>query len=243
MAKVEKVLRLTDVEEGQVWYLADPRRIGKIRGRTTVEVINRRADPPTVEVKPAVIVAVTLSTKPIRDLITEDEALETAKLARDLKKAIKPGAPDETSWQEIWAERVVHPLEFIPKLRTYARNEKKNIIELYCEAETGRAERRMRTSPVIHKAIEGVVVPPENVPEGLFISREDVQVSGGDAQVAAPEPTPTEGEPVAEEVQVPGPNKASYHDLQMAAKAAGIKANQPREALEAALVEWATGTG
>uniref|UniRef100_A0A6M3LBI7 Uncharacterized protein n=1 Tax=viral metagenome TaxID=1070528 RepID=A0A6M3LBI7_9ZZZZ len=158
-------LRLKDFKKGDVWLIDDPKRICKVVETRQIEVTTRTG----VETEDAVEVLSTLRTKPIKGLVDEKEAAE----CETLIKGLRDYGDDE--WSELWAERSVNPVEMVRKKGVFERIEGKWVVEVYCEDERGRRARlagepkgRCGTCPIRKKRIDGIKVPPGDVPVGLF---------------------------------------------------------------------------
>lgn len=160
-------MKLSDVQVGDVWYLDDPKRIARVESSTKASIFDARTKQNNYV--DGYLVTATVPTVPISGFLSAEEADTNQYLQAQSKKAREPGQPDTTIWQEIWAERMVHPFRHVAKFNCWMRDESApKIPELYCCETKNRTQQHDRTSPIAKKAIEGKKIPAKKVPDGIF---------------------------------------------------------------------------
>ena len=151
-------MKLSDLKVGQTWYVNDPVRIGRIVEETTArfrEPIMRD----NVERK-AFRVRVALPVKEITGLVTAKQARINQKLSEAITK---DDEATDTTWFEIWSERMV-PQLINPEGSGAQQKGTEKIFEddcvpqLFCHSVAGRAKKRDHTSPVLNRPIDVTVV-------------------------------------------------------------------------------------
>lgn len=160
-------MRLEEIKVGSTYLLADPVRIAKVTGKTTVDVM---VDPQTrtFATKPAMEVIVTIPASPIAGFVEASQAKRGAKVRASLQGNDLEGSfRDESLWTEVWSEQAVPKL--VNPEGSPAKLDEQNLeIKLFCVSEAGRNSERARTSPVVGKTIEGKLIPPALVPKDAF---------------------------------------------------------------------------
>ncbi len=151
-------MRLKDLKIGDVVLVKAPQRLARIVSEGEVNIKTAEGLQP----RKCLNIEAALITKPIEGYVTKEET----DLFKEAARAAKLIKADK--WNEIWAERSVHPLKRHNKAKAMVRDEKTWEIQLYCHSETGRPPQVMRSSGCANQPIGGLVLKPELVPEGIF---------------------------------------------------------------------------
>ena len=160
---------LKGLDPGMVILLDHPRRVARIEGPTTYNIVveTRENNRPikTISQKPAVQVTVAILDKSLGEMVSETELAQMC-IVRDSVLAC-PDDYNDAQWAEKWGTRPCGILVNPVKSAAY-RSEDKWGLQLYCAEVEGRNPEREATSPVCNRPVTGQVVPHELVPDGLF---------------------------------------------------------------------------
>ena len=153
-----KTLQFGDLRKGAVYCLANPVRVAKVVEITTQSVKQPGTTIPAQ--RPIVKVVSTVPTKPIRNCVTLEQATVNRKVTN------KSRAPK--FWEETWGERAVDGVVMRNGVLTESDDPKDQQVVLWCLGEFGRPPRVQRGSGVTNTRINPQLVPPGNLPKGLF---------------------------------------------------------------------------
>lgn len=174
-------IQMKELTVGDVYMVASPKRVVKVIGHTTVQVLVKRQEVGgeiSVKVaRDAIKLVGTIITLPIPGMVSERDAKVGMSHRNSVYKASGDMDVADTVWEEIWTDRAVPERDTAPGKVAKLMDDKPSLffLQTYCESTT-RAQSRERTSPIAGSPIGPLkFVPEKSVPEGLFMTEKELR--------------------------------------------------------------------
>ena len=164
---------LRDLKVGDYWLVQHPVRFIRVVREETVDAVKMdQLGGVTLGAVPAVRVRATLPTFEIPGHISAKRARQNEGLKAAIVEACRFEEGQDDEWDEIWSERRVHPVRR-GQSGLYVDDGQRpgtppTQLQLYCHHREGVIGRRTDHHFIARGQIEGVQVPAELVPKGVF---------------------------------------------------------------------------